>query len=702
MKKNFLRLSAWAMLMALAMTSCVSERDEEAPSVVKNSGLTINITTDDMSGTTRATTDLSLATEIAASREHTINKMVVAIFDGTTEKLKYMKEIDMSAGAVADARDASFDVEAEKVADDDKVAIAINAEADDFADANTVGTSMLDDFKGVTRTLDQSLAGTNVNDALPMYGEGTVVGSNSLFTVDVTVYHMLSRVSVNSVSTQFNYPNSTVASAQFTLQQIFLINVPEKFNYNVDATDGQYDAVADFETNTTFYQGEASNPTYGTIAGTDRTAATPAGSDLSGATYGYKDAISTSAITADPLFGTSTWGGTATPNKRYLYTMPNAGQDAPEDYNDAGNQTCLVLKGSYKGSDTDAAEIVYYAVNLHEYDNTSKTLMPGKNYVVNAVIKGKGSENPYKALTETANVTADITITPFSDLTAGVTFNNGGISYNGTMPTETAPQIGDYLYKDGTWSTAYDNTKTPVGIIYSVTPNTADNGARFTHGYAVALTDASTGAKWSEGTDDTSISNITWTGTDTGGRDNAKTAITDLDGNWNNGRLNTAAIGTSDVNYPAFAALGSYNTANKVSGLHNSGWYIPAIGELYTLVDNLGGGVASLTINDAAWDESGVSAWGFYYKDPAADVVRAAINAKLKVLADEGVTVAYFSGGKAAGLGNASAQHVYYWSSSEWSDTHALDLRFGSDGTLHFRRSGAKSYECRVRPVLAF
>ena len=720
MKKNLLRLSVWAatLLMASTLTSCVTESDETPEAVVKNGGLTINITTDKMEGLTRAATDLTAASEVATAREHKINTMVVAIFGSADDKLKYMTEVDMSAGAVADARDASFDLEASKVADNDKIAVAINAEDDDFSDASTVGTATLDDFRAVTRTLDNSLAGTNVNDALPMYGEGTVTGGSGLFTANVTVYHMLSRISLNSVSTQFNYVGSTVASAQFTLTQVFLINVPEKFNYQINATGGQYDATTDFETNTTFYQGEAATLTYGAVVGTDRTAADPAGSDLSAATYGYKDLIGTSAITADALFGTSTWGGTTTPTKRYLYAMPNAGQDAPVDYNDAGNQTCLVLKGTYKATDDAAEETVYYAVNLHEYDATNKTLMPGKNYVVDAVIKGKGAENPYKALVESANLTVNVTLTAFSDVTAGVTFGNGNVQYTGTMPTETAPAIGDYLYKDGTWSTTYDNAKTVVGIVYSVTPKTADNNARFTHGYAVAITDASDGAVWSTedpAVDVAGITNLEWTGTGTTGRDNAKAAITNVNLDGNNGRLNTAAIGTSNASYPAFAALATYNTNNKVSGLHNSGWYIPAIGELYTMVDNLAN-ASSQTINNSAWDESGGAAWGFYYQDPAADEVRAALNARLKVLADEGVTVNYFSGGKnfpgtapnASGdvTGNegfTAASIVYYWSSSEWSSTHALFLYFCSDGNLPFGRHNAKSTATfRVRPVLAF
>ncbi|MBQ3630757.1 MAG: hypothetical protein II949_05930 [Prevotella sp.] len=726
MKKNLLRLSVWAatLLMASTLTSCVTETDEAPETIVKNGGLTINISTDDMNEATRAATDLTLTTEVASSREHTINTMVVAIFDGTAATLKYMTEIDMSAGAVADARNASFDMDASKVASGDKVAIAINAEDDDFSAANTVGTSTLEDFKGVTRTLDKSLAGTNTNDQLPMYGEGTVSGSSGLFTVNVTVYHLLSRISLNSVSTQFNYVGSVVASAQFTLTQVFLINVPEKFNYNIDATDGQYDAVGNFEANTTFYQGEAAAPDYGTIAGADRTSADPAGSDLHEATYGYKDLIGTSAITADPLFGTSTWGGTTTPTKRYLYTMPNAGQDAPKDFNDAGNQTCLVLKGTYKATDDATEETVYYAVNLHEYDATNKTVMPGKNYVVDAVIKGKGAENPYKALTESANLTANITITAFSDVTAGVTFGNGNITYNGTMPTETEPAIGDYLYADGTWSNTYDNTKTVVGIVYSVTPKTADSNARFTHGYAVAIKDASQAAAWSTEETDAGITNITWTGTGDTGRNNARTAITSLNDAWNNGRQNTAAIGTANANYPAFAALATFNTTYQVSGLHNSGWYLPAIGELYTMVDNLAN-ASSQTINTSAWDESGGVAWGFYYQDPAADVVRAALNARLTVLKDAGVDADYFSGGKnytTDGNGTANsttapnasqdvtgnesftaASSVYYWSSSEWSSTHALYLNFNSNGNLGFGRSNAKSTATfRVRPVLAF
>ncbi|MBQ3630759.1 MAG: hypothetical protein II949_05940 [Prevotella sp.] len=43
-----------------------------------------------------------------------------------------------------------------------------------------------------------------------------------------------------------------------------------------------------------------------------------------------------------------------------------------------------------------------------------------------------------------------------------------------------------------------------------------------------------------------------------------------------------------------------------------------------------------------------------------------------------------------------------YWSSSEWSSTHALNLNFNSNGNLNFNRNNAKSTATfRVRPVLA-
>jgi len=50
----------------------------------------------------------------------------------------------------------------------------------------------------------------------------------------------------------------------------------------------------------------------------------------------------------------------------------------------------------------------------------------------------------------------------------------------------------------------------------------------------------------------------------------------------------------------------------------------------------------------------------------------------------------------------ASAQNVNYWSSSEWSATHAFNLNFNSNGNLNFKRNNAKSNSFRVRPVLAY
>jgi len=44
---------------------------------------------------------------------------------------------------------------------------------------------------------------------------------------------------------------------------------------------------------------------------------------------------------------------------------------------------------------------------------------------------------------------------------------------------------------------------------------------------------------------------------------------------------------------------------------------------------------------------------------------------------------------------------VNYWSSSEWSSTHAFNLNFNSNGNLNFNRNNAKTNSYRVRPVLA-
>ena len=253
----------------------------------------------------------------------------------------------------------------------------------------------------------------------------------------------------------------------------------------------------------------------------------------------------------------------------------------------------------------------------------------------------------------------------------------------------------------------------------------------------MALKDASTGTAW--GTTFTGLSQLTLTTTATDENPLTGTALatqyrtsaTELKNltrngncgyeNWN--AVEAAGIGSDN----AFKAVADFQTSNAISGLTVSDWYLPSIGELYKMCYSLGElETSTLNTTNATWGNANMDAtnahgrawnwtpWGMYYTNGVsgagyagvADLVRTKINDKLQA-AGSGKWDAFEGGLQTTGGGGIDAGNtasgVCYWSSSEWSSTHAFRLGFVSNGNLNFRRGNDKSTATfRVRPVLAF
>ena len=219
--------------------------------------------------------------------------------------------------------------------------------------------------------------------------------------------------------------------------------------------------------------------------------------------------------------------------------------------------------------------------------------------------------------------------------------------------------VGDYLYSDGTAGTVTSG-KTIVGVVFSNQISTAEYSAGYTHGYALALTDASaTCPTWGPYPGDAGL-----------------TKVTTFAGYYND--INSGYTGTFNKNYnknnntyPAWQAANSYNVA--VAG-SNSGWYLPSIGQWWEVAANLGKvDLSSMQASSASPD--------YIYTGSAATMnVNAAITA--------------------AG-GTALVSSNYYWSASECGTNVAAIVIFGSlNVKLGNRRKNNTS--CYVRAVLAF
>ena len=677
MKKNLLRLSVWAatLLMASTLTSCVTETDETpaAATVVKNGGLTINITTDEYRDATRAT---DITTDPGTAKENTINNMVIGIFssDGATKRdIQYVEvsanassaTINTESALVTTASSEDIVLIACNVSETAKTALLAKTTATEFREVPLNATDLIDEDENAI-----------VEDNLPMMGNGTLDDDgNGGFTTDVIVYHLTSKVSLVSLKTNF-----TSASEKFQPTKVFLVNVPEKIDFN--CVNGTYT----FPTlGNTYYQGGSNNVAtdWSETAGDDKT---------------YNEAFGSTTI-ASPvtLYGTKAWS-----SKYYFYSLPSNNTTAKEELR-------LVVQGYYTNTG-GTRNLQYYPVVISKLTgNSVEKAMPNVHYDISMIISGPGTTSPYNDPAMTYTVEANVTVGASTTISGAASFGASGVTYSATATVHN-PQVGEFLYADGTWG-KYPQTSDIVGVIFS---NTAYDDT-YTHGMAFALKDASAEAAWSNNTsaDNTGVTQLTYTGSDKTDQAAAYDVMSVLTASGNNGLANTNGTATASFigSSVAEAFYAAKNYGTSVSGFTNSGWFLPSIGELMTMCYNVAGSTAldptSYVTTDTSWgDDSGP--WGIYYAGKA-DQVRVALNNLLKATAGvDGTDFNYFSGGAQFGAdvtGNeslSSAAAVHYWSSSEWSATRAFNLNFSSDGYLGFYRGVAKSVSYRVRPVLAF
>lgn len=157
------------------------------------------------------------------------------------------------------------------------------------------------------------------------------------------------------------------------------------------------------------------------------------------------------------------------------------------------------------------------------------------------------------------------------------------------------PAVGDYYYSDGTWSTEFDDTKEPVGIVFytGVATEFGDNQAYYKvkdgsgpiedfHGYVVALKDASPeeGVWWSfydSWADPTGVS----------------LELEDFLGYTNTIAIKNSAlrlgVGFSESNdsYPAaYYATVVYDSMCPAPE-KSSGWFLPSAGQLQYIWDQV-------------------------------------------------------------------------------------------------------------------
>lgn len=147
----------------------------------------------------------------------------------------------------------------------------------------------------------------------------------------------------------------------------------------------------------------------------------------------------------------------------------------------------------------------------------------------------------------------------------------------GTSPAN--PNVGDYYYVDGTWSSTLD--KPCIGIVFKVGAVQGDVASNYDgklpdgiHGYVVALTDAVTKeCSWGDRTKDTPLANISsGDNTEYNGYQNTETIINNYQSadNW--------------TYYAAFNAIVTYRS-QITAPASSSDWYLPSLKQLADVYD---------------------------------------------------------------------------------------------------------------------
>lgn len=765
MKKNSFKKSLWAALMLLGsvvMTGCVAETDQEIPAGGGEGNLYISIRTESI-GSTRGVT---IGTNPDTDVENQLEKTLICIFDGDGNQVEYQVIDDLmilnnhKTFSTANYAAGYKVVVLSNVPDAVLTAITDKLDADlaDHAGSPYVLADLQAEQLTIANALnDDVLNPTTADDRrIPMYGEGTVMENDANnFYVSIGVKHSLVKVTLNQLMVDFG--ESTTRNAKFTVDQVFLTNVPDVAN--IKATDDAND-IADVNAN--MYQGnDVTVQTYTTAAtaginvnSTEAEAAKRlAASTIDGSNILGTDVMVTAA--ADEL-------STTTPNwskQYYFYTVPNklTGNDA----------TCLVISGKFDATgDTPAAdqERVYYSVKLN--GNGDDKLLPNRNYKVNILLYGKGASNPYVAASDPLIMESYITVNPFSNEEGNVVLGGSSVAYTGNG---AIVKVGDILFSDGSFASQTDavthfgdgSERYPIGIVFHIFSNEerAANQYNGKTGLVMALKDAASDAdghtvgkkKWGDNNYGLSAAGLRLEpGTTYVEAENPEANSSKLDThsrtvaaylktltnpgnnglkNWNTVATNERKTAWDALNLAdndagdAFAAVYEFDadgagtkvtkdvtTLGTLAPLATSGWYLPSIGELYKMTYSLGRLDAGQLATTDVWGNAASDAnepnkswnwtrYGMYYKLEA-DNVRNNINALISVCGAG--TYDYFSGGKNVGVGNDAESTVSYWSSSEWSGSRAFFLNFHNSGYLFFSRDRAKSDKSWVRPVLAF
>jgi hypothetical protein len=271
-------------------------------------------------------------------------------------------------------------------------------------------------------------------------------------------------------------------------------------------------------------------------------------------------------------------------------------------------------------------------------------------------------------------------------------------TYNVTVPSVTT-NIGDYYFSDGSWGTLAVHATSavwPIGVIFSNSPSTTDQAYGWKHGYAIALTNASTSCTWGTyGTDESVLTDYQVAYT---------SFITNKDG-YTETQAIKGVYTLSSSSYPAFYYALNYGTSvesgttSYAATSGSSGWYLPSVGQWWDIETKLGG------MSTTSFGSSGGSVTGScYWYDSSLSgtstysyICASNINVYLTAISTYATNKGY-SYGTPDSFSNSGE---YYWASSEYDSDNSYYAGFYSNGPINIGFGNKKS-SFRLRPVVCF
>lgn len=263
----------------------------------------------------------------------------------------------------------------------------------------------------------------------------------------------------------------------------------------------------------------------------------------------------------------------------------------------------------------------------------------------------------------------------------------------GTYSAERELEVGDYYYADGSiYPKKLGNApKTGcVGIIFSTETSVTDQANNWSHGYVVSLFDTddiNTKYSWSMVNEDITGLNLYEKTVDS-----FTSAFADYDGY----SATQAILAAPSYSAAAYAAVNAAVTYGKEIPSSTSGWYLPSIGQVALIINNLG--VANGTQTSKMFTPQnameGLGGGKFDEKSGAPE----AMLALQQTLQEVGGEFYYYP------IAESQSYGYRWWTSSgvQGDNTKAWSIDTNSYKFLLYDASKSLTDNMHVRPVFAF